>query len=335
MAAISSKIVSVSRKVDSKAFGIEADLYTVQAPVADVPTRTFTQSSLLQGHDSRCAYRFSPDGKRIVHGCATKLRAERYDGKKWHTTRLPGMKASLVRLSSNGERMISFHVEENRCTMTLWNTETRLKLYHDIQAPMGDNSFFQVSPDCLKVFMSSSCTLAGVLDIAKGRLVGSDGINGRMSCAAFSSDGEKIVSVRSDDGEVIVWDTNTATISGSYKDADGCVDSVAISPDGKHIVLGFTNGGISLMEAQTGMVSGYFSGHKDVVQSLAFSPDGKWMASASSDMTVRVWNVETRDLFCPPLTGHLGAVVLVFFSPDGRRILSHGDDETIRVWTLQ
>ncbi len=38
-----------------------------------------------------------------------------------------------------------------------------------------------------------------------------------------------------------------------------------------------------------------FIGHsKFVVYSVAFSPDGKYLASGSSDKTVKLWNVETQ-----------------------------------------
>jgi WD40 repeat protein len=37
-----------------------------------------------------------------------------------------------------------------------------------------------------------------------------------------------------------------------------------------------------------------FIGHSSWVTSVAFSPDGKYLASGSSDKTVKLWNVETQ-----------------------------------------
>ena len=62
------------------------------------------------------------------------------------------------------------------------------------------------------------------------------------------------------------------------------------------------------------------TGHKARVSQVAYTPDASTLATASSDNTVRLWNV--RDLarlrpFGPPLR-HRGEVFAVAFAPDGR-----------------
>jgi WD40 repeat protein len=54
------------------------------------------------------------------------------------------------------------------------------------------------------------------------------------------------------------------------------------------------------------------------VTSVAFSPDGKTLASASSDNTIRLWDVASRQTLGAPLTGHTDIVESVAFSPDGK-----------------
>ena len=66
---------------------------------------------------------------------------------------------------------------------------------------------------------------------------------------------------------------------------------------------------------------------------MSFSPDGRLLTSASDDKTVRLWDVERRQLL-GELRGHENTVTHVSFSPDGRLLTSAGLDNTIRLWDV-
>jgi WD40 repeat protein len=62
-------------------------------------------------------------------------------------------------------------------------------------------------------------------------------------------------------------------------------------------------------------------------------PQRNWIATASGDTTVRLWNASTgvTELV---LRGHPGPLWRVRFSPDGSQLASIGQDGAVRVWAL-
>jgi energy-coupling factor transporter ATP-binding protein EcfA2 len=111
--------------------------------------------------------------------------------------------------------------------------------------------------------------------------------------------------------------------------------SVAFSPDGNVLACGGREGLIALDDARNpGRSRRLLLGHRSAVSSLSFSPQGDFLASASADHTVRLWDLSPRRTDAEPivLTGHLSWVWSVAFLPDGEQVVSAGADRTVRLW---
>lgn len=77
-----------------------------------------------------------------------------------------------------------------------------------------------------------------------------------------------------------------------------------------------------------------FIGHTDWIHSMRFSQDGTLLASASKDLTVRLWNVKlgvfVGSLPCPKRSGRIGAIA---FSSH-YSIIAGGLSGEIRIWSI-
>lgn len=92
--------------------------------------------------------------------------------------------------------------------------------------------------------------------------------------------------------------------------------------------------GATLLPYMVGELLSKYSNHTGKIRSVAWSPDGKYIASASEDMTVQVWEAatgNTMDIY----RGHTDWVNSVSWSPDGTHIVSAGNDKAARIWNTQ
>jgi WD40 repeat protein len=110
------------------------------------------------------------------------------------------------------------------------------------------------------------------------------------------------------------------------------INSVAISPDGRRVLIGSEDKTARLWDVASGKELQRFVGHTNEVTSVAFSPDGRTILTGGKDKTARLWDVESgRELRRFP---HSDFVPAVAFSPNGRTILTGCLDKIARLWDV-
>ncbi|KAI8354941.1 WD40-repeat-containing domain protein [Mortierella sp. GBAus27b] len=75
-------------------------------------------------------------------------------------------------------------------------------------------------------------------------------------------------------------------------------------------------------------------GHNNEVWYISFSHNGKYLASASADRRVIIWNLETFEPM-HTLTGHTDKVSCCVWSRDDRQLLTAGIDRAVKLWEVQ
>ncbi len=111
--------------------------------------------------------------------------------------------------------------------------------------------------------------------------------------------------------------------------------STAIAPDGNSVAVGFNDGALRWYSLpDTRLLWEREQVHASIVKRLAFNAEGTLLASASSDNTVKLWQIKEGQLQEQQTFAVHSGVHAVAFSPDSQIIATAGDDGQIGLFTV-
>jgi len=123
-------------------------------------------------------------------------------------------------------------------------------------------------------------------------------------------------------GNLYIWDLKNNYAANSYSILnEKDILTVAYTPKGTEIVIGGENGEVRIVVANSGIVRKTLPGHTSHIEQIKFSHSGKFMATASKDKSIRLWNMEDLNKQPQVLNDH-DWVWSMAFSPDDNQIMA-------------
>jgi WD40 repeat protein len=153
----------------------------------------------------------------------------------------------------------------------------------------------------------------------------------KINAIHLSSDGTRLAGA-GENGSLFIWDVKNNYSVTEIKDLGPHLTAVTFAPESRRIVVGDNMGVVKIFDSQSGMVVRILSGHTSSIEQIRFNHAGSFMATASKDKTVRLWNMNRLKEQPIVLSDHSDWVWSVAFTPDDEQLLAsvHSSTETVK-----
>jgi WD40 repeat protein/energy-coupling factor transporter ATP-binding protein EcfA2 len=153
----------------------------------------------------------------------------------------------------------------------------------------------------------------------------------KINAIHLSADGTKLAGA-GENGSLYLWDVKNNFTANEIKNLGEHLTSVTFAPEGRRIIVGDNTGIVKIYDNQSGMVIRTLSGHTSTIEQIVFNHSGSFMATASKDKTVRLWNLNRLKEQPMVLSDHKDWVWSVAFTPNDEQLLAsvHSSTETVK-----
>ncbi|MBW4625721.1 MAG: PD40 domain-containing protein [Brasilonema octagenarum HA4186-MV1] len=278
---------------------------------------------------------FSPDGKTLATTDYRDHTVKLWDfnGKQLQTFK--GHKEPIISIafSLNGKTLATTDENETK----VWNLNGKELHSFSNEKPALRKIFFSHNGKTLAIVREDNTIQLS--DLGGQELAIFKGHQANVTSVAFSPDGKTLASA-SLDSTIKLWDLKDKqpqTFKRIAMNEPIYIPIVALSPDGKTLATDL-HGTIELLNLN-GEKLPFQTKKGGFVTTVIFSPDGKTLASASQDNTLKLWDLNGKELRTLPSeryanTRHQGKITSIVFSPDGKTLVSASVDKTVKLWDL-
>lgn len=137
----------------------------------------------------------------------------------------------------------------------------------------------------------------GLFSVDSGQGQTYEAHDGRVASVAFDASGAHLLSAGSSDGRLRLWLTaNPETPPQELLQAQDALTWASLRPDGRELVSVGRAQVITVFDPARPESQLHFPGHAQTVYRAIYSPDGRQLATVSSDLTVRFWDLASSRL---------------------------------------
>jgi WD40 repeat protein/energy-coupling factor transporter ATP-binding protein EcfA2 len=163
-------------------------------------------------------------------------------------------------------------------------------------------------------------------------------VKGKITALELSPDGSKLAGAGVN-GNLYIWDVRNNYQETTIRIPNTSLSSVCYAPDSKTLVAGTTSGQVFIIE--NGRIVHTLSGHTAGITNIRFNYKGTFMATASKDWSIRLWNYKNLRMQPIVLSDH-DWVWNLAFTPDDEQLIAGIQsvketkigqvDQTIHAW---
>jgi len=300
----------------------DADIFAGLYNVAIQHNNTSYRS--LKGHNGDIrSIAFAPGGKEVYTSAS--------DGKV-HKWALGDREQSLQVVYSNGDIIEALAVSPDSSWLACGSENSTIRMI-----PLKDNSVgYELNGHSGKIktlifsydgnYLYSASLDGKVLkwDLAARTSTNISDGSTHITSIDISSNGNYLAGISSD-GNVIVWDPEDNSDSFRLETSGRNIKVIRFYPGKNMLAIGDEKGFVELWDINLREKINGVQAHSAQVNDIRFNTSLHQMATASTDKTLKIFNInDPEDLTEPPITfdDNDGFVLVMQFSPDGRLLIS-------------